>query len=99
MKPGPLNLITDVAGLTVGNAHDDYLKSGVTVVMCEENVTASVAVHGGGPGTRDVSLLMPENSVETVDAVVLSGGSAFRAVAEAAVVRSRADPRSGFVQP
>lgn len=76
-KPGSKNSITDIKGLRVGNAQDDNLKSGVTVLLCEEPMTASVAVHGGGPGTRDTELLSPENSVEAIDALVLSGGSAF----------------------
>ena len=76
-KPGPSNSITDIAGLKVGNAQDENLKSGVTVLLCDEPATASVAVHGGGPGTRDTELLSPENSVEAIDAFVLSGGSAF----------------------
>ena len=53
------------------------MKSGVSVVLCDKPVIASVAVHGGGPGTRETELLSPENSVEAVDALVLSGGSAF----------------------
>ncbi len=77
IKPGPHNSITDIKGLKVGNAQDDNLKSGVTVLLCDEPMIASVAVHGGGPGTRDTELLSPENSVEAVDALVLSGGSAF----------------------
>ncbi len=77
MKPGPLNSICDVAGLSVGNVMDDTLKSGVSVVLCEKPAIASVAIHGGGPGTRDTELLSPENTVERVDAIVLSGGSAF----------------------
>ncbi|MEM7214269.1 MAG: P1 family peptidase [Pseudomonadota bacterium] len=77
MKPGPSNSITDIAGLSVGNAQDANLKSGVTVLLCESQMVASVAVHGGAPGTRDTELLSPENSVEGVDALVLSGGSAF----------------------
>lgn len=77
MKTGKNNAITDIDGLTVGNAQDEKLKSGVTVLMCEEAFVASVAVHGGGPGTRDTELLRPENAVEAVDAITLSGGSAF----------------------
>ena len=52
LRPGPRNLITDVAGLLVGNAQDHNLKSGVTVVMCEEPAVAGVQVLGGAPGTR-----------------------------------------------
>lgn len=76
-KSGPHNSITDIKGITIGNAHDETLKSGVTVLLCDEPMVASVAVHGGAPGTRDTELLSPENSVEGVDALVLSGGSAF----------------------
>src|SRR5262245_7126237 len=76
-RAGPRNLITDVAGVKVGNADDARLKSGVTVVVCDEPATAAVQVLGGAPGTRETDLLEPHNSVEAVDAVVLSGGSAF----------------------
>jgi len=71
------NLITDVAGLQVGNADDVALKSGVTAVVCAEPAVAAVHVMGGAPGTRETDLLAPENTVETIDAIVLSGGSAF----------------------
>src|SRR5262245_20306761 len=71
------NLITDVAGILVGNAEDLRVRSGVTVVLCEQPAVASVHVMGGAPGTRETDLLAPEQSVQSVDAVVLSGGSAF----------------------
>jgi L-aminopeptidase/D-esterase-like protein len=74
---GPRNLITDVAGVLVGNADDARLKSGVTVVVCEEPTVAGVQVLGGAPGTRETDLLEPHNVVEKVHALVLSGGSAF----------------------
>lgn len=77
MRPGPRNLITDVAGLVVGNAADPALKSGVTVLTADAPFTASVHVMGGAPGTRDTELLAPDKSVEAIDALVLSGGSAF----------------------
>jgi D-aminopeptidase len=77
VKPGPLNLITDVAGLKVGNAADMRLKSGCTVLVGEEPFVASVHVMGGAPGTRETDLLAPDKSVARVDALVLSGGSAF----------------------
>ncbi|WP_274629594.1 P1 family peptidase [Arvimicrobium flavum] len=76
-QAGPRNLITDVAGLKVGNAADHRLKSGVTAVVCDESAVAAVQVLGGAPGTRETDLLEPHNSVETVNALVLSGGSAF----------------------
>ncbi|MFW2589213.1 P1 family peptidase [Sagittula sp. SSi028] len=77
MIPGPRNLITDVAGLRVGNAQDLTLNSGTTVLLGDAPMTASVAVHGGAPGTRETDLLAPDKSAPGVDALVLSGGSAF----------------------
>ncbi len=77
MQPGPRNLITDVGGLLVGQAQDDALKSGVTVLTAGGPFIASVHVMGGAPGTRETDLLTPDRSVVAVDALVLSGGSAF----------------------
>ena len=77
MKPGPLNRITDVAGLRVGNAADTRLKSGVTVLTADAPFVAAVHVMGGAPGTRETDLLAPDRLVAQVDALVLSGGSAF----------------------
>ncbi len=77
MRPGPRNLITDVAGLVVGNADDAALRSGVTVLSAARPFTAAVHVMGGAPGTRETELLAPDKLVTEVDALVLSGGSAF----------------------
>ncbi|SER83319.1 D-aminopeptidase [Tranquillimonas rosea] len=77
MKPGERNLITDVPGLRVGHAQDARLKSGTTVLTGDRPFTAAVQVIGGAPGTRETDLLAPENLVPAVDALVLSGGSAF----------------------
>jgi L-aminopeptidase/D-esterase-like protein len=71
------NLITDVAGVSVGQADDARLASGVTVLVFDEPVVASVDVRGGGPGTRETELLNPALTVPGVDAISLSGGSAF----------------------
>lgn len=71
------NLITDLEGVLVGNAVDERVASGVTVVIFEQPAVASVAIHGGAPGIRDGALLEPEMTVPAVDAIVLSGGSAF----------------------
>ena len=71
------NLITDVPGVRVGNAHDPRLASGVTAILFDRPAVASVAVHGGAPGSVDTALLEPEMTVSEVDAIVLSGGSAF----------------------
>jgi L-aminopeptidase/D-esterase-like protein len=71
------NLLTDVPGLKVGNAEDDKLASGVTAILFDEPAVASCDVRGGAPGTRETDLLAPEETVERVDAITLSGGSAF----------------------
>ena len=77
MTPGPRNLITDVPGLRVGNAQDADLRSGSTVVLGDGPFVASVHVMGGAPGTRETDLLAPDKTVAMVDALVLSGGSAY----------------------
>ncbi|MEO6301044.1 MAG: P1 family peptidase [Paracoccaceae bacterium] len=77
MRVGPTNLITDVPGLLVGNAEDLVLRSGSTVLLGERPFVAGVCVMGGAPGTRETDLLSPERLVQEVDALVLSGGSAF----------------------
>lgn len=96
MRRGQRNLITDVAGLYVGNAQDDRLKSGVTVLVGDEPFTASVAIQGGAPGTRDTELLDPDRVVDAVDALVLSGGSAFGLDAAAGVADALHRAGRGF---
>jgi D-aminopeptidase len=71
------NLITDVPGLSVGSFHDAALLSGVSVILFDAPAVASVAVLGGAPGGRDLGCLEPDAIVPAVDAIVLSGGSAF----------------------
>ena len=71
------NLITDVSDLRIGHADDAGLASGTTVVVFDKPVVASIDVRGGGPGTRESALLDPAQTVEGIDALVLSGGSAF----------------------
>jgi len=71
------NLITDVPGVRVGHAGDERLGSGVTVVLFEEPAVASIDLRGGGPGTRETALLDPAQTVGGIDAITLSGGSAF----------------------
>jgi L-aminopeptidase/D-esterase-like protein len=71
------NLITDVPGLKVGHATDLRLGSGSTVVIFDEPAAGSIDLRGGGPGTRETALLDPAQTVQGIDAIVLSGGSAF----------------------
>jgi L-aminopeptidase/D-esterase-like protein len=72
-----LNLLTDIPGVSVGHATDLALGSGVTAVIFEEMAVASVSVLGGAPASRDTTMLEPEMTIEAVDAIVLSGGSAY----------------------
>src|SRR5580698_6885708 len=76
-RPGPRNLITDVAGLTVGQADDPKVRTGVTVILPDGRATCAADVRGGGPGTRETDALNSWNLVHSVDAVVLSGGSVY----------------------
>ncbi|PRY52918.1 L-aminopeptidase/D-esterase-like protein [Knoellia remsis] len=77
--PGRLNAITDVAGVRVGQVTRDEpgWLTGVTVVVPPEGTVGGVCVAGGAPGTRETDLLDPTKLVDRVDAVVLTGGSAF----------------------
>src|SRR5437868_10780833 len=95
-EPGPRNLITDVPGLLVGQAEDSAAMTGTTVVLCEAPAVASVDVRGGAPGTRDTELLGPATLVDRVDAIVLSGGSAFGLDAAAGVMDGLAAMGRGF---
>jgi len=70
------NLLTDIPGIAVGNVEDLSLGSGVTAIVFDKPAVAAVSVLGGAPGGRDTHMLAPENTVEAVDAIVLSGGSA-----------------------
>ncbi|WP_417722800.1 P1 family peptidase [Salipiger sp.] len=96
MRPGPRNLITDVAGLRVGHAQAPVLKSGTTVVVGDEPFVASVAVMGGAPGTRETDLLAPDKTAPGVDALVLSGGSAFGLAAAQGVMDALHAAGRGF---
>ena len=77
IRPGPRNSLTDVAGLTVGNAEDEAARTGVTVVLAEPQARAAVDVRGGAPGTINTEALLPGGLIHSADAVMLSGGSAF----------------------
>ena len=76
-RPGPRNLITDVPGLRVGQAHDVGARTGVSVILPNDRAVCAVDVRGGGSGTRETDALAPENLVEAIDAIVLSGGSVY----------------------
>lgn len=96
MRPGKRNLISDVPGILVGNAQDAVLRSGVTVVTAEQPFVAAVHVMGGAPGTRETDLLAPDRLVQEVDALVLSGGSAFGLAAADGVMAALRAAGRGF---
>lgn len=98
MHPGAHNAITDVPGIRVGHTTRDDAGwlTGTTVVTPPVGTTGGVDVRGGGPGTRETDLLDPRNQVDAVDAVVLSGGSAFGLSAADGVVAALADEGRGW---
>ena len=77
VRVGARNLITDVPGIRVGQAEDRLARTGVTVVLPDGQARGAVDVRGGAPGTRETDALDPMGLAGRVDAVVLSGGSAF----------------------
>lgn len=90
------NLLTDIDGVKVGHAEDATVASGVTAIVFDEPVVASADVRGGGPGIRDGALLELPNTVERVDAIALSGGSAFGLEAGGGVQAWLAEHGRGF---
>ena len=90
------NLLTDVPGVRVGHADDVALGSGVTAVIFDTPAIASMDVRGGGPGTREGSLLDPVATVEQIHGVALSGGSAFGLEAGGGVQAWLAEQGRGF---
>ncbi|MCY4542990.1 MAG: P1 family peptidase [Rhodobacteraceae bacterium] len=93
---GATNSICDVEGMLVGNATDRNLKSGVTALVAERPFVAGIHVMGGAPGTRETDLLAPDRMVQEVDAIVLSGGSAFGLDAASGVADELARTGRGF---
>ncbi len=93
---GPSNSITDIDGFLVGNAHDEKLKSGVTVLTRSTSFRASVSILGGAPGTKETDLLSPDKIVDNIDGIVLSGGSAFGLDASSGVMDCLKNQNRGF---
>ena len=91
--PGAL---TDVAGLRVGHFTHTRRPTGCSVVLCEAGATAGVDVRGAAPGTRETDLLRPDNLVEQVHAVLLTGGSAFGLDPAGGVMRWRDERGCGL---
>ena len=91
-------MITDVAGVLVGHHHrlDPGWATGTTVVLVPGGATGAVDQRGGAPGTRETALLEPENLVQRVHAVCLSGGSAYGLAAADGVMRWLSERHHGF---
>ncbi|MDT8998141.1 P1 family peptidase [Paucibacter sp. APW11] len=85
--PALLGSVCDVAGLKLGHHTDPRRPTGCSVVLCEAGAVAGVDVRGAAPGTRETDLLRPENTVDRVHAICLSGGSAFGLDAASGVMR------------
>ena len=88
--------VTDIGDFKIGNAEDSEKGTGCTVVICEKGAVGGVDVRGGGPATRETDLLRSENTVNSVNAVVLSGGSAFGLEAASGVMRELSERKIGF---
>ncbi|MFZ2527795.1 MAG: P1 family peptidase [Rhodococcus sp. (in: high G+C Gram-positive bacteria)] len=111
LTPGPTDSLADVAGIRVGHHHllDDSVTvatpgtpgvgaaTGCTVVLTDRSAVAAVDVRGGGPGTRETDLLDPSHSVQRVDAVLLTGGSAYGLAAADGVMRWLEEHGRGIV--
>src|SRR5712672_2951423 len=90
------NLLTDIAGVSVGHADDAALASGVTAIIFDKPAVASIDVRGGGPGTREDALLDPVSTVDAIDGIALAGGSAFGLEAGNGVQAWLAEQGHGF---
>ncbi len=89
-------MLTDVPGVEVGHWTSDGGETGCTVVLLPEATVASGEVRGGAPATREFALLDPSRMMQHVDAVVLSGGSAFGLATADGVMRHLAEQGRGF---
>ena len=95
-RPGPLNALTDVTGVRVGHYTDLEQCTGTTVVLFDGDAVAGVDVRGAAPGTRETELLRPENLIEHIHALVLTGGSAYGLEAATGVMRFLEEQGRGF---
>lgn len=88
--------IRDIHGFKIGSTENAESATGVTVIISEAGATAGVDVRGGGPATRETDLLKPENMVQQINAVVLSGGSAYGLEAASGVMDELEQRNIGF---
>lgn len=88
-----------LAGVRIGHVQDARVRSGVTVILPERAMRAAAHVMGGSPGTREIDLLDPQRPVDGVDAIVISGGSAFGLDAASGVSAWLAERGRGYPVP
>lgn len=88
-----------LSGLRIGHVHDARVKSGVTVILADRAMRAAADIMGGSPGTRELDLLDPQQLVDGVDAIVISGGSAFGLDAASGVSVWLAERGRGYPVP
>src|ERR1700679_2848069 len=93
LGPGSL---TDVTGIKVGHFTLKTRPTGCTAILCEAGATAGVDVRGSAPGTRETDLLSPINEVQTVNAILLSGGSAYGLDTASGVMRWLEEHNAGY---
>ncbi len=96
LRTGRRNLLTDVDGLLVGHATDVSAETGATVILCKEHYCAGVDVRGGGPGTREIDVLSPENLVGRAHGFAFAGGSVFGLAAADGVLEFLAEQGVGY---
>ena len=90
------NTIVDVDGILVGHAHNSEAMTGCTVILCEQPAVGGVDQRGGAPGTRETDLLRPMHMVSHIDAILLSGGSAYGLDAAGGVMQFLEEHDRGF---
>lgn len=90
------NSIVDVGGIRVGHYTDSRRPTGCTVVIFDRPAVAGVDVRGSAPGSRETDLLNPVNTVQTVNAILLAGGSAYGLDAASGVMRYLEENKMGF---
>jgi len=90
------NLLTDIEGIKVGHAQNMDALTGCTVVLVEKGAVGGVDQRGGAPGTRETDLLRPMHMVDKINAIVLTGGSAFGLDAATGVMKFLEEHGIGF---
>ncbi len=91
-----MNGLTSIPGFKVGHAQDTEALTGCTVILCPPNTVGGVDQRGGAPATRETDLLHPMHLVNQVNAILLTGGSAFGLDAAAGVMRYCEENNLGF---